>query len=100
MLNLNDAIRLYYLLSPYLPDKEIKQSIDFVDIIIENIKNGDRPRDYADAIMLMHNITLEELKEYNTDEILGLFIEGLAKNKIFALAKFMESLGSDARTSR
>lgn len=93
MLNLPEAVELYFILSPYLPDIDPEDSLDYIHMIIKNIKDGDSPLDYAHAIRIMTGKTLEDLREYKAEEILTVFIEGLSDNKIVALADFMKSLG-------
>jgi hypothetical protein len=93
MLNLPEATELYFLLSPYLPDIDPENSLDYIQRIIKNIKDGDNPLDYAHAIRIMTGKTIQDLREYKAEEILTLFIEGLSENKIVALTNFMKSLG-------
>jgi len=93
MLNLQEATELYFVLSPYLPTIDPEDSLEYIHRIISNIKDGDRPLDYVDAITIMTGKTIEDLRDYKAEEILSLFIDELSENKIVALTNFMRSLG-------
>jgi hypothetical protein len=93
MLNLPEATELYFLLSPYLPDIDPENSLDYIHIIVKNINKGDNPLDYVKSIRIMTGKTITDLREYKVEEILTIFIDGLSENKIVSLANFMMSLG-------
>lgn len=93
MLNLNKAVKLYNILNKHLPDnnKEL-DSLSYVQHIVESIKDKN-PRDYVDAVMIMNNMSFDELKKKDSNEILDLFIEGLSENKFVSLCDFIGSFG-------
>lgn len=93
MLNLQEATELYFVLSPYLPTIDPEDSLEYIHKIINNIKDGDRPLDYIDAITIMTGKTIDDLRDCKAEEILSLFIDELSENKIVALTNFMKSLG-------
>ena len=92
MLNIRDAIKLYLLLSNSVPEEEM-DIMDFIGTIIDNIKNSERPEAFGEAIMLMHNMDISELKDKQPYETIELFATGLADNKFVSLAAFCKSIG-------
>lgn len=88
MLNTEKALELYRLLQPHFPDDVYKFDItELIRIIIDSMVVNNY-RAYSDALMLMHNVTLESMKDISSDEILQLFIEGLAENNVYELMDF------------
>lgn len=88
MLNTEKALQLYKLLKPHFPDDVYKFDItELIRIIIDSMveKNYE---DYADTLMLMHNVSLESMRGVPSEEILKLFIEGLAENSVYELMDF------------
>ena len=93
MLNIEKGLDLYLKLSPYLPkDVENLSSLEYLQSIVSNIKNGN-PRDYVDALNILCNVDIEELKKHSTESILEMFIDGLKENKFFSLCIFLGSFG-------
>jgi hypothetical protein len=93
MINIEDGLNLYLKLSPYLPDDaEDMSSLDYLHSIISRIKNGN-PKDYIDALKIMHSIDINGLKKHSTEEILEMFVDGLKENKFFSLCNFLGSFG-------
>lgn len=92
MLNTKKAFELWGLIGKYIPDELPEDMYGFIGTIVENIKNGDHTV-YTKSILLMNdNITLSELLEMDIDEIMGLFIQGLMKNKILKLQSFFKGM--------
>ena len=93
MLNISQAIDLYLLLGNFVPtDKSNMDILDFISIIIGNIKDSDRPEAFGEAIMLMHDIGIDELKDKEPHETIELFARGLIENKALSLFSFCEQL--------
>lgn len=92
MLNISDAIELYLLLSKFIPD-EFVDILDFIGKIIGNIKDSDRPEAFGEAIMLMHKLDIDDIKDKKPQETIELFVEGLNENKIMTLFSFCKQLG-------
>ena len=93
MISMEKGLELYLKLSPYLPENaEDMTSLDYLQSIISNIKNGN-PKDYVDALNILYGIDISGLKKHSTEEILGMFVEGLKENKFFSLCSFLGSFG-------
>ena len=98
MLNLEEALELYKILKPHLPNvKEELDSLSYIKLIVNSMKN-ENPRDYVDSLMIMYNLEFDDLRKMNSDKILTLFIDGLSENKVVSLCEFIGSF-SHARTS-
>lgn len=99
MLNLDKAIKLYKILKPHVPkDTRNISSLEYIKKIIYSIEE-ENPKDYVDAIQIMYNISLDDLKTKDADEILDMFIEGLSQNKFLSLCDFIGSFGHGKRKS-
>ncbi len=93
-LTLDKALQLYDIIGKYLP--EIDDDIDalkFIGTIVGNIRESEQHKDYTDAVMLMSNKSWIEIKEMQFDEVLELFVDGLATNKIIELKSFCNTMG-------
>ena len=96
-LTLDKALELYEILGAYIPevkDKDI-DALEFIGKIVRNIRNSGKHQNYVDAVMLMSNKEWEELKTFEFNEVLSLFIEGLSINKIVSLEVFCKKVGFD-----
>ena len=93
-LTLDKALQLYDIIGKYLPEIEGDDidALKFVGTITKNIKESNHHRDYTDAVMLMSEKTWEEIKEMQSDEVLELFVDGLATNKIIELKSFCNAM--------
>lgn len=89
---IRDALHLYMILAPHLPEVVDDDALDWIQSIIESMKTN-RHRDYVDAVMLMSGKSLEELQVMESGDILSLFIDGLAVNKVVYLDQFCKVLG-------
>ena len=92
-LTLDKALQLYDIIGKYLP--EIEEDIDameFIGTIVKNVKEGNQHKDYTDAIMLMSGKAWEEIRDMEFDEVLELFISGLAENKVIELKSFCNTM--------
>jgi hypothetical protein len=94
-LSIDNALELYKLLAPYIPDaNENDTTISFVGKIISAIRISENYSVYTDAIALMMDVSVDALLENSTpEETVQLFTEGLSVNKIIDLKNFAESLG-------
>ena len=93
-LTLDKALQLYDILGKHLP--EIDDDIDaleFIGTIVKGIRESGQHKDYTDSVMLMSNKSWEEIKEMQFDDVLELFIDGMATNKIIELKSFCETMG-------
>ena len=95
MLNIKNALRLYVLLKDFVPDYEIDEDyIEFVSEIVYNIGKSDRPESFGESILLMFpKISVEELQEEKSLDVVAMFMSGLAENKFMNLKKFCGALG-------
>lgn len=88
MLNTEKALQLYKLLKPHFPDDVYKFDItELIRIIIDSMVEKNY-RDYTDVLMLMHDVSLESMRDVPSEEILKLFVEGLAENNVYELMDF------------
>ena len=89
---ISDALDLYMILKPHLPEKPDESGIRYVKEIVDSMAKTN-PRDYLDSILLMVGETEEGLEnKYDTSEIRDMFIEGLAMNQVVSLAEFGRTL--------
>ena len=97
MLNIRDALELYTKLEKFTPDYEdIDDSLEFTSTIIGNIRQSDTPEAFGESLLLMYpDKDAKELSEMKGDDIVLLFVEGLAENKFLALVEFCGVLGYD-----
>jgi len=93
-LKLDEAIYLYYILSPYLPDMDYNNSdidlVDFTKLIIENIIESGNHKDYLLILELISQQSQEDLKLLEGYETLNILMEGFLLNNIFDLITFCE----------
>lgn len=95
-LNLRKALQLYDLLGKYIPSTPCQDGIEFVGIIVNNIVEANKHADLMIAIMMMTNISHEELLKLQTTELISVFAECLAENKILNLMDFCKKVGYHA----
>jgi len=95
-LTLDKAVELYKILRSHIPDiTEDETAVEFIGKIIDSIKNSDRHDDYVDAVVLMSEKDWDELKFFDSKDILQLFIDGLSINKVVRLKSFFDVMGFD-----
>ena len=94
-LTLEDAMNLYSIIGKYIPEIEDENAdaLEFIGKIVKNIRESDNHRAYTDAVMLMSGKDWEELKTFQSSDVLALFIEGLSENRILRLKMFCERAG-------
>ena len=97
MLNLNDALRLYEILSPHLPEYNSETDLlEFAGTIVDNIINSGKHANYIEAIALMENFSNEEVLQLDTKIALEKFLNGLVENNIVYLIEFCRTIDYDA----
>ena len=93
MLNLNDALRLYEILSPHLPEYNSETDLlEFAGTIVDNIINSGKHANYIEAIALMGNFSNEEVLQLDTKIALEKFLDGLVENNILYLMEFCRTI--------
>jgi hypothetical protein len=92
MLSINDALRVYYLLEPYLPEKAPNDLLAFMGTLVSNLKEN-APEAYVDALGLMLDKSREQvLEEIPPDESVVHFSSGLEANSLLSLREFVRKL--------
>ncbi len=92
-LNLDKAIRLYEMIGKYIPEVPDDDMLDYVYKILDNIKNGDNPDIYFDALELMTGKGYDELSQSQPVPVLELFMESLMEWHIIELVAFFRNVG-------
>ena len=93
MLNLNNALRLYEILSPHLPEYNSETDLlEFAGTIVDNIINSGKHANYIEAISLMENITMEEVTQLDENVRVNKFLSGLVENNIVYLIEFCRNM--------
>lgn len=90
-LNLKDALSLASIISKYVDIKQTQldeSAFDFINDIVQKIS----PDEYLYCVSMMTNKKIEEIKKMEVTDILALFTEGMAVNKITTLLAFYENL--------
>jgi len=91
MLNIRDALKLYSLLSNFVPE-ENSDVLDYIGTTLRNIKNSDNPEAFGRAIMLMSGMELSELSNKTPVETIELFTQGLIDNKFNSLVALCKGI--------
>jgi hypothetical protein len=92
-LNLTDALKLYNVLRPHLPDyKEGDDPLEYFSIIIKSIKKSERYKDYTDALSIMTGMSSSEILKFESEEILQTFMNSLVENRIVNLREFAKRI--------
>ena len=95
MLNLNNALKLYDIMKPYVRNisETDLSSIEFVQKVIHQM-NQQNPKDYCESISIMTNKPINDVVDtMSTQERFMAFVEGLSENKIISLVKMVEKVG-------
>ena len=95
MLTLNDALRLYDLMKPYVNGivEENLNSLDFIQGIIHQMTQRN-PKDYCEAVAIMTGKPIRDIVDtMSTQERFMAFVEGLAENKIVSLIQMVGKVG-------
>lgn len=91
-LKLSEALKLYDLIGRFIPEQTLdEQIIEFVGKIVDNVVEND-PSAYAEALLLMTKMDIEELTKHSTNELLKLFVTGLTVNDIVHLKQFCKDI--------
>jgi hypothetical protein len=95
MLMLNDALKLYDIMKPYVTgiDEKDLNSLDFVQGVIHQM-NQINPKDYCESVSIMTGKNLQEIVDtMSTRERFMAFVNGLSENKIISLVQMVEKVG-------
>ena len=95
-LNLRKALQLYNLLGKYIPSTPCQDGIEFVGIIVNNIVEANKHADFMNALLLMSDASQEDLLALKPQEVISVFVECLAENKILQLVDFCNKVGYHA----
>lgn len=95
-LNLHKALQLYDLLGGYIPSTPCQDGMEFVGTIVNNIIEANKHADFMNALLLMTEVPQEELLLLKPPEVVSLFAECLAENKILDLVDFCKKVGYHA----
>lgn len=90
--SLSDAVKLYETLGKYIPEIPNDDYLDYVNAILENIKQSGNYNIYLDAIQIMTGKNVDTDKQ-NPQDVLELFIKSLAEWHIVELVTFFRSVG-------
>jgi len=90
--NLNKATKLYEIIGKYVPDMPNENYLDYIDTIVENIKQSGNYAVYIDAIQLMTGIEGKDLLQQSPEDVLILFVNSLAEWHIVELIAFFRSV--------
>lgn len=92
MLNLNDALRVYELLSPFPEYNSETEILDFAGKILDNIINSGKHANYIEALALMESISPEQVTQLDTNARIDKFLTGLVENDIVYLIEFCRKM--------
>lgn len=88
------SLELIDLLSPYLSDFEPEsESTDYIQEMFDGMIDAEDYDSYFKALAIMTGKTEDELSEMPIAELFGLFLKGLAMNKILDLQDFAKGIG-------
>lgn len=90
-LNLEKALSLASIMSKYVNINETQleeSAFGFINDIVQKIS----AEEYLRCVSIMTNMTEEDIKKLEVSDILALFTEGLAVNRITTLLAFYENL--------
>lgn len=92
-LNLHNALKLYDVIAPHLPEEEYKDGLEFISKIVDSIIEHEKHKDFIDIIVLSTEITQEEILKLSSQELLEVFAECLSVNKVLLLKDFCLRIG-------
>lgn len=93
-LPLHDAVELYSLLAPYIPEN-VSDVLEFTGKIVDNLQKSDNQQNYFTAIKLMTGKDEMYFLKIGAVKTLQLFMDGLIINNILALKDFCSKVGFD-----
>lgn len=93
MLSIDKALRVYYLLEPHLPDNIGEDLLDFIGVLVNNIKESDTPEVYVDVL----GVILDEPAErvvltVKPEESFIILAKSLEDNRLLSLRDFVRTL--------
>lgn len=93
MLNTRDALKLHNLLESFIPEEDFGDDIlGFIGTIVSDIRFSETPENLALAIMLMDDLTMDDIAVLSGKDAVAKFTEGLVRNKIVSLVEFFRWL--------
>ena len=94
LLLLNQLMKVYSLIEPYLPENLDEGDIlNYANIIVKNIGSANKPQDYLQIVSLLSELPVMQLLAFTPEEVLQLFIEKLFANRIPDLKDFCTKVG-------
>lgn len=88
MITFHEALDLYLLIKPFLPETQDLAPIDFIDKVVENIQQANKPEVYLNIVSILQHTDIETILEFTPDETLQYCLQGLINNKIYELINF------------
>ena len=93
MLNLTNALRLYEILAPHLPEYNSDTDLlEFAGKIVDNIIESGKHANYVEAISIMENITMEEVTRLDANDRVNKFMVDLVENDVVYLIEFCRNM--------
>jgi len=93
LLNLNNALRLYEILSPHLPEYNSETDLlEFAGTIVDNIINSGKHANYIEAISILESVPFERVLQLDINIALDKFLAGLVENNILYLIEFCRTI--------
>ena len=91
-LNLEDAYKLYLILSPHTPRTQPDDPLDFMHQIVKSCKISGRNVDFVDSLKILTGLSLGELGKIEGMELIELFTDGLIENNFVTLIYFFDEI--------
>ena len=93
MLNLSDALLLYDLLSPYLPDEIDEDMLSLSDRILEKVVASGDATTYMQALSLLLGKPTEEIVKMKHPKVIKDFVVQLVREGFPSLVEFCKEIG-------
>ena len=91
-LSIDEALLLYDILAKYFPEDCVDDP-DFIGKIVHNIKSGNQPGDYIQALSILTDYTPEDIVTViDPATSVEMFYDGLIGNRVLSLKKFCDEL--------
>jgi hypothetical protein len=88
MLNIRKAFELAKLLQHHIPDELDTDILDFVGKIVSSIRQSDEPEIFAESLILMYDLSDDQIAALSGIDAIKSFTIGLQENKIVSLKEF------------
>ncbi len=90
-LTLDEALKLYKILSIHLPEIDEQDTIlQFVGKIIHSTIEKERQEDYLEAVSILTGLSIEDIIANEPKDVLEMFTQGLMDNHIIDLVVFVK----------